>query len=314
LRLTELTPSQVAGFVEWLCDEQKQGRRAAERRRTQKAQKRDVSAQTLPLGEVKPFRFSDATISNTLAPLRACLASAVREGLIRTSPARDIDLPHRPTLKDDEGEEIKALTRPQLTKLLAALPGEWRPFFWLLAATGMRTSEATALQWQHLQLEGQSPHVKVRRAYVRGKFGPPKSLHGKRDIPIHPQLAQQLKKHHQNTKPPTAQHLVFPNTNGAILDQHNLRTRTLKPAARAAGVPWAGFHTFRHTCATLLFAGGANAVQVQRWLGHHSPAFTLASYVHLLDGDLGQPLQIKPLAERRRPTNERHLSPACALR
>jgi integrase len=35
-----------------------------------------------------------------------------------------------------------------------------------------------------------------------------------------------------------------------------------------------------------------NAVQVQRWLGHHSPAFTLATYVHLLDGDLGEQLAI----------------------
>jgi hypothetical protein len=31
-------------------------------------------------------------------------------------------------------------------------------------------------------------------------------------------------------------------------------------------------------------------VQVQRWLGHHSPSFTLDTYVHLLDGDLGEPL------------------------
>jgi hypothetical protein len=31
-------------------------------------------------------------------------------------------------------------------------------------------------------------------------------------------------------------------------------------------------------------------VQVQRWLGHHSPSFTLDTYVHLLDRDLGEPL------------------------
>ena len=42
----------------------------------------------------------------------------------------------------------------------------------------------------------------------------------------------------------------------------------------------------------MLFAQGRNAVQVQRWLGHHSPAFTLATYVHLLDGDLGEPLSV----------------------
>jgi integrase len=42
----------------------------------------------------------------------------------------------------------------------------------------------------------------------------------------------------------------------------------------------------------MLFARGANAVQVQRWLGHHSPAFTLATYVHLLADDLGEPLDL----------------------
>jgi hypothetical protein len=34
----------------------------------------------------------------------------------------------------------------------------------------------------------------------------------------------------------------------------------------------------------------------ERWacrvVGHHSAAFTLATYVHLLDGDLGEPLSI----------------------
>jgi integrase len=52
----------------------------------------------------------------------------------------------------------------------------------------------------------------------------------------------------------------------------------LKPAAQEAGAAWAGFHTFRHTCASMLFHDGRNAVQVQRWLGHHSAAFTLATY------------------------------------
>ena len=42
----------------------------------------------------------------------------------------------------------------------------------------------------------------------------------------------------------------------------------------------------RHTCATTLFRHGLNAKQVQVWLGHHSPAFALATYVHLLPDDL----------------------------
>jgi integrase len=66
----------------------------------------------------------------------------------------------------------------------------------------------------------------------------------------------------------------------------------LQPAQEAADLPWVGFHAFCRTCASILFAEGRNAVQVQRWLGHHSAAFTLATYVHLLDDDLGEPLRI----------------------
>ena len=93
--------------------------------------------------------------------------------------------------------------------------------------------------------------------------------------------------------------LVFTSGRGKLIDASNLMGRVLKPAAVRAGLgewvvsggrkrarTWVGFHTLRHTCATSLFRGGANAKQVQMWLGHHSPAFTLATYVHLLPDDL----------------------------
>jgi hypothetical protein len=41
--------------------------------------------------------------------------------------------------------------------------------------------------------------------------------------------------------------------------------------------------------ATILFRNGLNAKQVQLWLGHHSPAFTLAVCVHLSADDLPDP-------------------------
>jgi hypothetical protein len=67
-------------------------------------------------------------------------------------------------------------------------------------------------------------------------------------------------------------------------------------------VPWVGVHTFRHTFASLLFAQGRNAVQVQRWLGRHSAAFTPATYVHLLDGDIGAPLCLTEVQTSSTPT------------
>jgi hypothetical protein len=157
---------------------------------------------------------------------------------------------------------------------------------------GFPELEAIPLRWRDLELDGSRPVVKVRRAFVKGRMGPPKSKYGKRDIPIDGALVVELRRRRSDSERPGDDDLVFPATNGELLRQENLRRRVLDPTAEEAGVPWAGFHTFRHTCATRLFAEGRNAVQVQRWLGHHSPAFTLATYVHLLDGDLGGPLSI----------------------
>lgn len=86
--------------------------------------------------------------------------------------------------------------------------------------------------------------------------------------------------------------LVFPGFGGRPYDPAHLWTRVLSPACAEAGVEWGGFHTFRHTVASRMFASGRNAVQVQNRLGHHSAAFTLRTYVHLLEpGDLEGPLE-----------------------
>jgi len=67
--------------------------------------------------------------------------------------------------------------------------------------------------------------------------------------------------------------------------KHNLAARVFKPAAKRAGVGRPSWYTLRHTCVTELLRRGLNAKQVQVWLGHHSPAFTMATHVHLLSDD-----------------------------
>jgi integrase len=187
---------------------------------------------------------------------------------------------------------VRALSREQLRDFLAIVHTRHRLMFRFLAATGLRVSELLALQWRHLQLDGSEPHVKVRRALVRGRIEPPKSRYGRREIPLDPSLVDELRAHRRDSEWAGADDYVFPSLAGTPLKPENLRRRVLKPVAEEVGAPWAEFHTFRHTCASLLFERGRNAVQVQRWLGHHSPAFTLAVYVHLLDAGIGEPLAL----------------------
>ena len=119
-----------------------------------------------------------------MSPLRACLGTAVREGILRSNPALNIDLPHRAQIVEDEEHEARALTRDELETFLRVVHPRWRVFFRLLASTGLRFSEVIALEWRHVHLDGSAPHLKIRQAIVKGTVGPPKSRHGRRNVPV----------------------------------------------------------------------------------------------------------------------------------
>jgi integrase len=134
--------------------------------------------------------------------------------------------------------------------------------------------------------------VRVRRALVKGRVEPPKSRHGRRDVPLDQELVREFRRRRQQSEWAGDEDLVFGSLKGTALKVENVRRRVLRLAAEEAGAPWAGFHTFRHTCASMLFERGKNAKQVQKWLGHHSPSFTVDTYVHLLRDAPGEPLSL----------------------
>jgi integrase len=243
-----------------------------------------LAARTIPGTEQRPARpVSPNTVRLALAPVRALFATALEDGLIRSNPTLGVRVP-RPEVIEEDGEQVKALTTDELRALLNALPPQWRLLHEFLAHTGLRIGELLALQWKHIDFGKRRPLV--RRRWYRGDFAPPKSRYGRRDVPLTPGMTQGLWEL-RKVAGGDQDALVFPSQVGGVLNSANLFSRVFKPAAKTAGVPWAGFHTLRHTCATTLFRNGMNAKQVQMWLGHHSPAFTMATYVHLLPDDLG---------------------------
>jgi integrase len=126
----------------------------------------------------------------------------------------------------------------------------------------------------------------VREQYYKGQRRKLKSGSGRRDLPLSPGMAARLIAHRRDTygghdRP------VFVSGAGTELLPSNVYRRVLRPARDAVAMPWVTFHTFRHTCASLLFAQGRNVKQVQEWLGHADPGFTLRTYVHLMDEGVG---------------------------
>lgn len=154
-----------------------------------------------------------------------------------------------------------------------------------LGQTGLRPSEAFALRWGDLDLGRR--RVQVRRSVNRGRVGPTKTRHGRRDVPLAPGMAQALWNERKVRRAADADP-IFTSRDGLPVNRETAY-RAVKAAAKRAGVPWAGLRTLRHTAASVLFRQGHNPKQVQACLGHHSAAFTLAVYVHLLPDDLPEP-------------------------
>ncbi len=228
---------------------------------------------------------STSAIKKLRAALSALFATAVEDGLIATNPVRGVRIPSAPSEEDPVEEHAKALTRAELKVLLAAVPFKWHLFFEFLTHTGLRISEAIGLTWENVVF-GENPHIKVREQFYRGKRRKLKSGAGRRDIPLSKGMAARLLAHRRDTyRGPKSP--VFPSSVGTELIRGKIAGRVLNPAREAIGMPWVSFHAFRHTCASLLFQDGKNIKQVQVWLGHADPAFTLRTYVHLMDDGVG---------------------------
>ncbi len=251
------------------------------------------------------FDLREASISTgELRKVRAALSAmfgtaADDDGLLRSNPIAGVRLPG-PVGDDadfeDADERSKALSREELGLLLAAFPDSHRMFFEFLAHTGLRIGEAAGLRWEHLtDLAGQRPYLRVREQVYRGRRKKLKSKKGKRDLPLSPGMATKLRAHRRDSyegeRAP-----VFPSS-GTLrrtddglsypFSPNNLGRDVLIPTREALGMDWVTFHTFRHTCASLLFSEGRNIKQVQKWLGHADPSFTLKTYVHLMDEGIG---------------------------
>jgi integrase len=102
------------------------------------------------------------------------------------------------------------LTLPQVFDILENLDLRVRTMVLVDAATGLRVSEIIALFWSDVDWEKQC--IYVRRKYVYGEYGDPKSRASKAPVPLHPILAAHLQIWRSETpyaKRPTSSSLRF---------------------------------------------------------------------------------------------------------
>jgi integrase len=242
------------------------------------------------LNELHDNGTSDNSIKLALSDLRRVLSEAVELGLIKHNPAIDVKRPKGATKE----KELKLYTPQQLQTFLGYLQelpqdnfsnNNFYTLFLLLANSGLRISEALALQWSDIK----GNRLYITRTWSRTIAGKvlkdTKTKSGIRDFVLDTKTLHALHDHHMKQNVHNARmglkpsEFMFTTSQGKPVDATNVYTYS-KVTAEKLGLPNIGVHGFRHTHATLLREAGATPKDIQERLGHANVEITLNTYIH----------------------------------
>ena len=222
-----------------------------------------------------PWRLAPKSRANALGTLHSLIEFAIDEGWMPgENPVKRVEKPAVAATDPDvhflETEEVEALLRAVPDDPLGRVE---RVMYLTAAMTGMRQGELFALRWR--DVDWSARRIRVRRNFVRGEFGTPKSKRSSRSVPLASRVATELELLSQDSLYKKDDDLVFahPET-GKPIDRSKLLKR-FKAALRRADVRAVRFHDLRHTFGTRMAAQGMPMRVLQELMGHRDFKTTL---------------------------------------
>ena len=230
------------------------------------------------------------TIDRAYRTLRVTLEQATQEGKAWSNVARRIKLPAM------DRRDPFFLTADQVDAVAQEVTPRQRALVYLLAYTGLRMGEASALRIKNMDLIHGKLSVVESSSEVAGRKITGETKTGKTRLVVLPdalvvELAEHLKRYGVKTSTgeldPEA--YAFTTSKGGQVRQNNWRSRVFQPACRRAGVTRPGaerlevprVHDLRHTAASLAAASGYSLHEVKEMLGHSTIKTTSDLYLHL---------------------------------
>lgn len=213
--------------------------------------------------------------------LRSSLTDAARRGIITRNPA---ELAHAPKRRPLAASELRAWNAHQLNAFLTVAAGH-RLYvaFWLAANTGMRRGELLGLRWTDIDLP--EARLSVNRSLVSVGYtlheSRGKTRTARRCIDLDPRTVALV----ATSRPADLDEdrYVFGHDDGNPIHPQ-VFSDAFKKLVTRSGLPRIRLHDLRHTHATLLLKAGVPIKVVSERLGHSTPAFTMATYQHVLPG------------------------------
>jgi integrase/recombinase XerD len=217
------------------------------------------------------------SVRRSLSALRTFLRFLVRERVLESNPARQMENPRSwerlpSVLQVDEVRRLIDAVEPDSSRY----PFRDAAILELIYATGLRVGEVTTLT-----LKSVRPDLGILRCLGKGSR--------ERIVPVSRRALDALEAYLEKERPRlvrrAATDLLFVSRAGKPLGREVVRALLVKYAARAGLAGRLTPHTLRHSFATHMLQNGADLRVVQEILGHVKVE-TTEIYTHLTKSDL----------------------------
>ena len=256
----------------------------------------DMMEWTTQLREGRPWvskadqGLAESTVHTILVTVASCFKWAVQEGYIDRSPVRvprqslaidPVEIPSRAEIE----RVITAVTKGGAPYTARGLKNKARPnvavadMMMIALWAGLRVSEIAGLVVGDVDLDRGVIHVRAQLRKDSRERVVLKTRTSRRDVPIAPELRPRLEAWVVGRAP--GEWLITSRNGGPVQVSH--AAKIVRYAAEWAKAPGVHFHALRHYFVSSLLTAGVPVQDVARVAGH-TPATTLATYTHVLDG------------------------------
>ncbi len=250
----------------------------------------------LMIAEMIEKKLSRSTIKNAIAVIRGMFNQAIEAGMAESNPAARLGRMTRAASQSDK--KGIALTQQEVQCFLDAVKDvcpDYYALFLTAVRVGMRRGELVALQFGDLNF-GKDENDPNRYIFVQHNYVLREHTTTKSKKPRRVDMSRELRRvlmeardarllaAYMKGESDITNELVFPSSNGGILDPDNLYHRLFIPALTKAGIRKIRLHDLRHTFGSLLIQQGASLTYVKEQLGHASIQLTVDIYGHLIPG------------------------------
>lgn len=271
-KIESLRPSTIVGYRNLYRRHLKSrlaGRRMCDVKLQDAQQLIDAIAREKPLSSqtLKHIKWFSVSVFN-LAAQTGAFDSNLK------NPFFEIDIPKNTR----KSEPTRHATLDDVIAMLEVLPEPAATVLALAAFSGLRKSEIQGLRWG----DWTRNELHVRRTAWRTTSvqEQTKTEASSAPVPMIPILAKYLEAHRNGTR----DGFIFTGPKmGRPLDLKNIAARVIRPALKAAGIPWCGWHGFRRGLSTSLYEMGVDARTRQAILRHANVSITEKFYTKAVD-------------------------------